>query len=349
MLWPSSARAAKQQEMGAALALPIITGTDPAGGATVTASTVTNLGREGITLAIQVIDGDPGESWNSSSFSCYVTAHESTVFVFEPDGPGRSKVSFECSSSDANWSSRAALLNIPQTEHLIAATGIMFVAIEQNEVTVSKNLLIGDSVVIDYGQGAAYTLPGFTFQGLDYFSQDGDRQYRFDDLEYAAFPSVLASNFIAPQANHVTADLILFTLDGAVGQSTVPVNLKVDFYNDDERRRDTSIGFDCFTILPLEAIDPRFSAQNLGSTVGSLVLTPRDVSVGFSPHEHTGTGIDGVRNVPVLGWLVQTIVPGGSVEGTPQPGSRGSWARTLSQGMLSHSPQAGDVVNLETY
>ena len=114
-LWPSDARPAQQQEMGAALALPIITGTDPAGGATVTASTLTNLGREGITLAIQVIDGDPGESWNSSSFSCYVTAHESTVFVFEPDGPGRSKVSFECSSSDANWTSRAALLNIRQT------------------------------------------------------------------------------------------------------------------------------------------------------------------------------------------------------------------------------------------
>jgi hypothetical protein len=321
------------QELGAALAVPIITGGD-----TVTATTVTNGYLESITLAIRVISGDPGDGWRSVSFSCHVTGNETTFFLFEPDGAGASKVSFECSATDADENSPPAKLNVKRTEYLAAATGIMFVAIEQNGVSVSRNALFGDSVVIDYVQGMAYGLPAIPFQGIDPFGQDGNRQYRFDNREYAAFPAVLASNFLAPSTNEVTAEVILFALDGVAGQAPVPVDLEVEFYNDDELLRDASVRFDCFTILALEAIDPRFAARYLGSPAGSFVLTPRDVTVGSSPHEGSGTGVDGVRNIPFQGWLVQSVVPGGSIAGPGAPTSNGLAAWAYADAERRHAP-----------
>jgi hypothetical protein len=349
LLLPSTSRAALQlQEMGAALALPLLTD-DVSGGQTVTYTTITNGSSENLTLAINVLNGDPGESWRSASFSCHVTGRETTLFRFEPDGSGRSKVSFECSTTDANSTSPPDQLNVLRTEHLLSATGIMFVAIEQNGRTVSKNALFGEATVIDYAQGMAYSLPAISFQGNDPFAQDGDTQYRFDNKEYSGFPAVLASNFLAPKAGNVTADLVLFTLDGKTGQGPIPVDLKVDFFNDDELHRDASIRFDCFAVLRLEDIDPRFLAPYLQSPAGSFTLTPRDVSVGFSPHERTGSGVDGVRNSPVHGWLVQTVMDGGMVEGaTLASQGLGGWGRPLAQSVTSHVPTPGDVVNLDT-
>ena len=70
-------------EMGAVLALPVVTGDS-----TFTAITITNGSLEPVDLHIEVVNGDEGEQWESASFSCHTTPNESTLFVFSSDGDG---------------------------------------------------------------------------------------------------------------------------------------------------------------------------------------------------------------------------------------------------------------------
>ncbi len=332
-------------ETAAALALPIIT--SDTRNDTLTYMTVTNASSEGLTLAINVINGDEGGRWSASSFSCYVTGRETTLFRFSPDGPGRSRVDFECSQEGANSTFPPSALSIPRTEFFNHATGIMFIAIEQNGVTVSKNVLFGDWVTVDYLAGAAYSAEAISFQGKDPFSQNGDRVYKFDNKEYAAFPALLASNFIAPTTTGIRLELVLFTLDGTAGQSPVPVDLHYNFYNDDEVKRDGDYDFDCFTVVDLAQIDSRFLADRLGSPAGHFDLEPRDVTNGNAAHDRLFGDNNGVRNSPFHGWIVQTIRPGGFIGANPPSipaGLTGQWARTLAQSVTSHTPAGTDVV-----
>jgi hypothetical protein len=360
-------------ETAAALALPIITDTSENncetqeciqrnGRDTVTYMTVTNASSEGLTLAINVIDGDSNKygnkgsyhHWSASSFSCYVTGRETTLFKFTPDGYGRSKVEFECSTQGANETFPPQALSIPRTEYFNHSTGIMFIAIEQNGVTVSKNVLFGDWVTVDYAAGSAYSAEAIAFQGKDPFSQNGDRVYKFDNKEYAAFPALLATNFLAPNRG-IKAELVLFTLDGTTGQSPVPVDLHYNFYNDDEVKRDGDYAFDCFAIVDLAWVDSRFEEYRLQSPAGHLELEPRDVTNGNAAHDRLFGDNNGVRNSPFHGWIVQTIRAGGRVgqdtmdpNGKPMPvSSTGQWARTLAQSVTSHVPAGADVVALK--
>lgn len=338
-------------ETAAALALPILTDFDRLD--TETYMTVTNASSEGLTLAINVIDGDSNKNggfhnWGASSFSCYVTGRETTVFRFRPDGPGRSRVDFECSQQGADETFPPAALSIPRTEFFNHATGIMFIAIEQNGVTVSKNVLFGDWVTVDYLAGAAYSAEAIAFQGKDPFSQNGDRVYKFDNKEYAAFPALLASNFVAPTDPGIKLELVLFTLDGTTGQAPVPVSLHYNFYNDDEVKRDGDYFFDCFTIVDLAWIDSRFLRDRLQSPVGHLELEPRDVTNGNAAHDNLFGDNNGVRNSPFHGWIVQTVgVGGGVAPAALANGATAQWARTLAQSVTSHTPAGSDVVALK--
>jgi hypothetical protein len=330
-------------ETAAALALPIVTDYVVRAD-TLTYMTVTNASSEGLTLAINVIDGDKGNGhrWGASSFTCYVTGRETTLFVFSPDGPGRSKVDFECSQEGANETFPPAALSIPRTEYFNHATGIMFIAVEQNGVTVSKNVLFGDWVTVDFAAGAAYSAEAISFQGKDPFSQNGDRVYKFDNKEYAAFPALLASNFIAPTTTGIKLEVVLFTLDGTTGQPPVPVSLHYNFYNDDEVKRDGDYNFDCFTIVDLAVLDSRFLANRLGSPAGHFELEPRDVTNANAAHDNLFGDNNGVRNSPFHGWIVQTVTAP-----TFPIGQTGQIARTLAQSVTSHVPAGADVVALK--
>jgi hypothetical protein len=334
-----------------------------------TGAIVTNASSQGVTLAVEIVNGDPGEQWQSTSCDCYVTPNETTLFLFTHVGNGQSLAEFECSETGAGPTSPPARLSVPRAEISNAATGIMFVAATQGGAAVGKNVLFGDVFVTDVAQGDSWSASGIPFQSRDPLAQDGNKQYRFDGLEYTVFPSALVTSFVAPSED-VTAELILFTLDGTAHSGPVPVKLGVTFYNDDERRRDASFQFDCFTIASLdEDVDPRFAASALGSPVGNLVLTPQSVGVGFSPHELTGSGVDFFRRTPAHGWLVQTVSEGavlfdeqagdvyssqpaaGAFPDGPDPGLAGesvaSFARTLAQSLNPHLPLAGDVVNFD--
>lgn len=342
-------------ESAAAVAAPIITGglsSHDYRGQTrseaVTLVTITN-GGDAVRLHVHLINGDydhyvkSGSSdnlWQVSDFDCDVTASETVLFTFEPDRGGV-RLSYECG---------AGLTEVKvYGEPFDLRNGIMFVAIEDPETgeTLNADQLLADWVVIDYSDASAFGAGAITFQGGVPGGGTPDRKYRFDGIEYRQFPSALATNFIAPDYD-TDAFLVLFTLDGTAGNPP-PASVSIHFFNDDEVVRSTGWDFECFSIVELRDIDPRFDEDALGSDAGHLVMTPDIVNFPDIAHDsqYDGGGVLGVRRTPVHGWLVQTIVaekePMVVTEGSNGYYQQGAWARTLAQSQLPLEPSTGDV------
>jgi hypothetical protein len=337
---PATAQNASLDEVGALLVLPVVTDTGAgifgSGGPTVTAAVVTNAG-PAVRLHLNVLSGDEGDSWSAQDFDCDVTAHETTLFVFEPSASGYgSRLHVECRSpGSASEQTHEMGLN--------AATGVMVVTLEDPATgdTVNTNQLLGDGTIVDFGAGAAWSAGAISFQGVASAPGVEDRAYRFDNSEYTRFPSALASNYLAPRpGGHIDAELILFTLDGTTGQVQVPeAQVSIDFVTDRGGRSSTSHRFDCFDIVSLGSIDGRFELDaddRLGG--GHLVIRPEAVTYGNLAHDASFDGgpgaVPGVRRTPVHGWLVQTI-------GTPAGDA--AVGRALVQSQLPLVPHPGDT------
>lgn len=333
-------------ESGAAMALPVITGGAPGyydgGSDAVTLVTVTNTG-PAVRLHVNLISGDyygsyygSGNLWQSYNFDCDVTASETVLFVFEPSERG-SVLSYECGTPP--------LGKTVEHEPFDLRNGIMFITLEDptTGATLNSDQLFADWVVIDHGDGAAFSAGAIAFQGGVAGGGTPDRKYRFDGVEYRQFPSAVATNFIAPDYD-LSAYLILFTLDGTSGNPP-PAAVSIKFYNDDEVVRSTGWDFDCFTIVELRDIDPRFDADALGSPAGHMVLTPDIVNFPDIAHDsqYDGGGVLGVRKTPVHGWLVQTIEGFNNESSVERYGGESAWARTLAQSQLPLEPSPGDV------
>ncbi len=308
-------------ELGAALVLPVITGGHPGnvlkgtdgdevvpGQTADTLVTVTNGKSDAVILKLDMISGDPGaRSWQSTSFECELTGRETTTFVFSGMGPESSAVYVECSDDGDTEGQPIALFTGMQN-------GILFVSIADGETgeVMSENVIFGDAVVVDHSGAQAYSFGAISIQaGMG--SNDGDKVYRFDDQEYVRFPAVLATNFIAPVENEVRAELLLFTVDGTVGNIPPPrVKLGGFVYNDDEVPFDFSYEFDCFDIVSLEDVNANFQYTGgilgLGSISGHLELVPQPISTaGTDAHDaEYGDGND-VRRRAVHGWLIQNV------------------------------------------
>lgn len=347
-------------ESAAAVAVPIITGgissaNDSAAysesSEAVTLVTVTN-GGPAVRLHVNVINGDAEQYaygsgsdnlWQAFNFDCDVTASETVLFAFEPSYNGV-KLSYDCGVGYNEVE--------VEREPFDLRNGIMFVTIEDAETgeTLNADQLLADWVVIDFANASAFGAGAITFQGGVPGGGTPDRKYRFDGVEYRQFPSALATNFLAPD-HSVDAFLVLFTLDGTAGNPP-PAAVSIHFYNDDEVVRSAGWDFECFTIVSLRDIDPRFAARALGSEAGHLVMTPDIVNFPDLAHDaqYDGGGVLGVRRTPVHGWIVQTIEAGRGPIGTADSQvvyddggfGRGSWARTLAQSQLPLEPSTGD-------
>lgn len=335
-------------ESAAAVAVPIITGGAPGyydgGSDSVTLVTVTN-GGPAVRLHVNLINGDydgyNSNLWQSYNFDCDVTASETVLFTFEPGYQG-AKLSYECGVG------KYPPFGVEvDREPFDLRNGIMFITIEDPATgeTLNADQLFADWVVVDYGDGAAFSSGAIAFQGGVPGGGVPDRKYRFDGVEYERFPSALATNFIAPDGD-LSAYLVLFTLDGTAGNPP-PAAVSIKFYNDDEVVRSTGWDFDCFTIVELRDIDPRFDADALGSPAGHMVMTPDVVNFPDLAHDaqYDGGGVLGVRRTPVHGWLVQTIESDGEVVPyvARSGGGEAAWARTLAQSQLPLEPMPGDT------
>jgi len=354
LLWASPGAAQNQdlKEVGAALTVPVLT--DYLWG-TVTLAVVTNVAPDDRILHINVIDG---KTWKEQDFSCFVTASETTLFRFVPLPEWKSEVHFECTNP-------ATLEPVEIWDTIDTDAGFMFVAVEDpiTGQTINENSIFGDATVINFVQGAAYSVGAVTFQGEDINAPGvGDRNYRFDGVEYSEFPAVLATNFISPTTGGrrgvgVTAELILFTLDGTVGGGIdmlgPAANFSITFYDDDERHFSSSWLFCCFDIVDLETIDSRFNRDTLGSVAGHMFMEPQIQQQPDPNHDFLydgGIGYDGMRRTPVHGWLVQTVFHTFKVypDGPPMALSRAAWGRTLNQSTTALVPSVGDVPTLAT-
>ena len=119
---------------------------------------------------------------------------------------------------------------------------------------------------INFGQGLAFSVSAIHFQGVaGSAGTTGDRFYQFTGtpLEYSHFPSMLATNYIAPDAS-ITAELILFTLDGRVnGGPGINAAVSGDAFDEDENPTSGGINFDCFVVQDITDDPPRGWGTNV--------------------------------------------------------------------------------------
>ncbi len=361
---PAAAANLDISELGAAAAFPVVTGgfsgneiKDTSGDVVIpeqTASTLvtlTNATAEDVLLKLDLISGDrnDGDGWQSTSLTCLLTGRETTTLVFHAAGTGNSKVYVECSRpGDPQARPTARYANLQN--------GILFAAVadpDSGEV-VSEDAIFGDAIVVDTQEGQAYSMGGISFQAGE-GQNDGNMVYRFDGAEYSKLPSVLATNFIAP-TEAVNAELILFTLDGTVGNLPTPrVKVGGFAYNDDEVAFDFTFEFDCFDIVALDDINENYrfvdGALGLGSLSGHLEMVPQPIaSGGFDVHDAEYGDANNVRRRGVHGWIVQnvagTLVPAGQPVSNASPVVVGNgpaaWGRALAQSTTSLLPFEDD-------
>ena len=379
----TSAQNLDLEEMAAGLALPVITGGHdanlikatrgeiviPVDGDGVTLNTVTNGKSTPVLLKVDIISGDPntpfvgGDNWQSDSFDCLLTGRETTTFVHvglaaAGATPGINSVTYVECSTPLGTDGLAADNKIVATK---AANGILWVAAADPATgkTVSEDILFGDAVVVDVGMGQAYSFGAIPFQAGNGFN-NGNKIYRFDNEEYAKWPSVVATNYIAPDAAieaRIQAELILFTLDGTTGNPTAPrVAVGGLGYDDDENFFDFQHEFDCFDIVALTDMSANFSQVfNGGSLSGHLQLVPQPVATANDVHDAAYGDANNSRRRPVHGWIVQSIFAGVDfvLAGQPALTQQGvitnngagpaAWGRPLAQGRGALMPFGNDL------
>ncbi len=366
----SSAENLDIDELSAFMVFPIITGgypgnelKDTTGDVIIpqqkasTLVTLTNGASDNRLLKIDMISGDPGTgaTWQTTSIECELTGRETTTFLFVGAGTGSGKVFVECSDGPDTEGAPVAkftglqngILTVAVMDPFLPATGLR---------TLGEDVLFGDAIVVDTQAGQAYSFGGIGFQAGQ-GANTGDKIFAFDGSEYTTFPSVLATNFIAP-TDYVNAELILFTLDGTVGNLPVPrAKLGGFAYNDDEVSFDFTYEFDCFDIVSLLDINDNFEytggALGLGSVSGHVELVPQPITTpGPDAHDAEFGNADNTRKRGVHGWFVQNvegtlIPPNEPIKNADSPGvfvSNGpaAWGRPLAQSTTSLVAFPGD-------
>ena len=369
--------------LGAALAMPYLT-TPFNGGSRMTVGSVTNgMDNRAVNLHVVWISGT---DWSEINYDCPLTPLETTYFVFEAlPGSDNALVTFECSDIGQDYPNGAATNNVV-TRVVNGADGVMFVALECQlgqrcerpmpcemagsgecpydapvmvegegvRRTLTNNVLAGDMVVIDFGAGFAFSAPAIHIQGRENLGL-GDRNYKFNNMpgEYKEFPSLLTTNYIAPD-DSISTELLLFTLDGKTSSSS-SISAKVAgfAYDDDENPTSGSIAFDCMTVTAIDESPNGFGLNVTrpfgGHVVGHLELFPAAVARS-DEQELLSYSNDGVRRAPVHGYIIQSIRAGGQFDGGEFGGTmaaNGVWARQLTQGTNTVVPIKEDMPSLD--
>lgn len=351
--------------LGAAVAMPYLT-TPYNGGVRMTVGTVTNgSDHRAINLHLVWISAT---DWSEIDYDCPLTPLETTYFIYEQiPGSDNALVTFECSDNNLDYPNNARTNNIV-TRALNGTDGIMVAAVEcqlgdsecdaqqeggQVRRTQAKNILSADMTVIDFGAGLAFSAPAIHIQGR-YASRNGDRQYEFnnEEGEYRQFPSLLTTNYIAPDSS-ISAELLLFTLDGKTGSGGAAAKVSGFAYDDDENPTSGSISFDCLTLTAIDDSPNGFGLNVTrpfgGHIVGHLELFPAAVARN-DEHELLSESNDGVRRALVHGYLIQQIRAGGQFDGGEFGGTmaaNGTWARQLTQGTNAIVNIGDDVQSLD--
>jgi hypothetical protein len=110
------------------------------------------------------------------------------------------------------------------------------------------------------------------FSSLQGQTLGSNGQLRFGQ-DYRALGTVSYTDFRATSTD-AGSTLNLLTLDVLAGMQNPPAVAFIDFWNAAEVPFSTSTEFICWTEKQLEAIDVNFLEDNLGTTYGSMRITP---------------------------------------------------------------------------
>ncbi len=188
---------------------------------------------------------------------------------------------------------------------------------EEPRKTLGENMLHGDEVVVDIINGAASQVGAISVQGVG--PNDGDRIYKFDNMEYAAFPSIVTTNFWRPEVG-VDPRLILFNVNFTTGVKPT-TNCSLNYVDAFERVFSRSFSFDCWSDSRLLDIAPGFgtiSSQNgflwaqCGAGTHGALMTSINVGGGPLKADFKDTLF---QSVTTNGTAVLTLTP--SITGTP--------------------------------
>jgi hypothetical protein len=258
----ASAQQLNINELAAGVAIPFWTGTD-----VMTKAVLTNGAGGDRRLHFDVINGDPGESWDVESFNCDLTARETVEFKFTYDGVGGSTIEFECDAIEGVDPEFGGDAGSDGEINSDAYRGVLWVSVQDSQSeTVSENVLFADFTIIDMAAGEAASAPAVGIQGGA--NNDGDRNYEFDGTEYHKFAAASATNYHPPVQHPGT--LVIFTLDGVTGAAP-GVRVRVLWYDDDEHVEDDAFFFQCFEKIDYQTIAPGLAALD---TAGHMELIP---------------------------------------------------------------------------
>lgn len=152
------------------------------------------------------------------------------------------------------------------------ANGFVVVTLEEPgsvpRTTLGENMLHGDAVIVKIDDGTSTQFGAIAIQGVG--MNDGDRNLRFDNMEYAAFPSIVTANFWAPNSV-VEPELVLFNVNFRTGQWPAPVtHCALNYVNAEEVVFSRNLSFDCWEEIELSQVAPGFLEDILGTANGFL-------------------------------------------------------------------------------
>lgn len=221
--------------------------------------TITNDGSTPVNAHMEVIGGVACDDCN---FDLPLTGFQTKRLLLRREllGGSEATVIYDASPSGAP----TILTACPEPHGFIVAT-LEASGVEPRQ-TLGDNMLHGDEVVVHLTAGTATQVGAIAVQGAG--PNDGDRELRFDNMEYAAFPSVITANFWAPDLN-VDPRLILFNVDFTTGRPP-ETWCSINYVDAEEHQFSKDFHFGCWADARLVDIAPGFHADILGTANGFL-------------------------------------------------------------------------------
>jgi len=289
------------KEVGAVLVYPDYAATDqfePGGDGTtlVTYITITNDKSSEVNAHMEVVGGVACDDCN---FDLFLTGFQTKRLMLRREQVGSAWATVVYDASPHSSTGTPVILGAcPERYGFVVA--ILEYAQDGHVVeprrTLGENMLHGDSVVVNVTNASASQVGAIAVQGVG--PNSGGRYLEFNNQEYAAFPSIVTTNFWAAN-NNVDPRLILVNLDfnthRGPGDPDPSTACSMNFVNAEERVFSRNFGFGCWANSRLVDISPNFHENILGTANGFLwiqcsegthgaLLTSLAGSVGSYPY-----------------------------------------------------------------
>lgn len=266
------------KEVGAVLIYPEYYATnqsEPApvgnGSSMFTYLTITNDKSTEVNAHIEIVGGTACDDCN---FDLFLTGFQTKRLQLSRELVGPAWATVVRDASPHSYTGTPVILGAcPETKGFVVAI-LEYAAngrVVEPRRTLGENMLHGDEVVVNILTGAASQVGAIAVQGVG--PNSGGRGLRFDNQEYAAFPSIVTTDFWAVN-DRVDPKLILFNVDFSTHRGPAdPVpstSCNLNFVNAEERVYSRNFSFGCWSDTRLLDISANFHENILGTANGFL-------------------------------------------------------------------------------